>query len=138
MVEMNNDIFTAIIKSILPETEGIYLFGSYGTEYQTAESDIDIALLIPFDLQNDLLDKILLNIQNELAIKSGHNIDLVNLRKVSTVFQFEIISNGKLIYSSDQAAVEEFELLVMSLYNTLNIERRDILREIESTGRILA
>lgn len=39
-----------LVKLILDawsETQAIYLFGSWGTEYERPESDLDIAILLP-------------------------------------------------------------------------------------------
>ena len=38
---------TKKVLQFLPDVVGIYLFGSYLTEYETPESDVDIALLFP-------------------------------------------------------------------------------------------
>lgn len=36
-----------LILKAWPDTQAIYLFGSWGTEYERAESDVDIAILLP-------------------------------------------------------------------------------------------
>ena len=39
-----------IVRTVLrhyPDTQAIYLFGSYGTENEWPDSDVDIALLLP-------------------------------------------------------------------------------------------
>ncbi len=62
----------------------------------------------------------------------------MNARLVSTVFQKEIIGSGRLIYAADPYAVDEFEMLVMSYYQKLNEERKDILESFYRTGRAYA
>ena len=64
-------------------------------------------------------------------------VDLLNARRVSTVFQKEIIG-GRLVYCADPYAVDEFEMLVISYYQKLNDERREILASFHSTGRAYA
>ena len=63
--------------------------------------------------------------QFALADALKKDVDLVNLRQVSTVFQKEIIY-GKLIYCANRYAVDEFEMLALSYYQKLNEERREI------------
>ena len=61
----------------------------------------------------------------------------MNARQVSTVMQKEIIG-GRLIYSPDRLAVDEFEMLVLSYYQKLNEERKDILESFRKTKRAYA
>jgi len=63
-----------------------------------------------------------------LAKQARRDVDLVNLRLVSTVFQNEIIHAGVLLYCSDEPARQEFEMLALSAYIKLSEERADILR----------
>jgi hypothetical protein len=64
-------------------------------------------------------------------------VDLINLRTAHTVFQNEIIQQGRIIYQQNERAVDEFEMQVMSSYQKLNEERAGILEDILETGRIL-
>ncbi len=64
-------------------------------------------------------------------------MDLVNLRKANTVFQNEIMQQGRIIYQQDERVVDEFEMQVLSSYQKLNEERAGILEDILETGRIL-
>lgn len=134
------DTITAITQIIVrhyPETQAIYLFGSYSKDDEVPTSDIDIAVLLPpavaaqkgslqmsqcsFDLRDSLL----------------REVDLVNVRMVSTVFQKEII-NGIRIFTSIPYAAEEFEMLVISYYQKLNEERQSILNAFLQSGRAYA
>jgi uncharacterized protein len=127
-----------IIRRHYPAVQGIYLFGSYGTEQEWPDSDIDIALLLP-PAQAKLAKNLLLSqCRFDLEDVLHKGIDLLNIRRVTTVFQQEIISSGRLIYVSDQYAVDEFEMLVMSYYQKLNEERQAILESFLKTGRAYA
>ena len=68
------------------------------------------------------------NIETELADKLNKDVDLVDLLDTSTVMQHQIIFNGVCIYNplKQQAA---FEMQVMSMYQHLNFERSDIIKE---------
>ena len=64
-------------------------------------------------------------------------VDMVNLRTINTVFQNEIIQEGRAIYRRSEELVDEFEMQVMSAYQKLSEERALILEDIFATGRIL-
>ncbi len=65
------------------------------------------------------------------------DVDLVNVRMVNTVFQNEIIEQGRLIYSRDEYAVDVFEMQVLSGYQKLYEERAGILEDIFASGSIV-
>ncbi|MBM4302441.1 MAG: hypothetical protein FJ121_13125 [Deltaproteobacteria bacterium] len=52
----------------------------------------------------------------ELEKTLPREVDLLNARQVSTVFQKEIIGCGRRIHGADRYAVDEFEMLVISYY----------------------
>jgi uncharacterized protein len=138
VLETTEAIIINIILHHYPGVQGIYLFGSFGTEHEWPNSDIDIALLLPptqAKLENNLpLSQCRFDLEE--ALHKG--IDLLNLRQVTTVFQQEIINSGRLIYVSDQYGVDEFEMLVWSFYQKLNEERQAILESFLKTGRAYA
>lgn len=70
-----------------------------------------------------------------LETELNKTVDIVNLRLVSTVFQKEVVTSGRLIYGGDTYAVDEFEMLVLSFYQKLNEERAEIMRAALSDGR---
>ena len=45
-MDKTNDIVDAVL-AVYPDTQAIYLFGSYGTAVEWPDSDVDIALLLP-------------------------------------------------------------------------------------------
>jgi len=130
-----------IVRMVLehyPDVQGIYLFGSHGTEFDRPESDVDLALLLPHDQARR--ERHLAMSPCRLALEKilRKEVDLVNLRQVATVFQKEIIAAGRLIRCPDRFAVDEFEMLVISFYQKLNEERREILESFFRTGRAYA
>ncbi len=124
-----------VIVDCYPGVQGIYLFGSFGTEDERPDSDVDLALLLPPTQAVMAPDLQIGQCRAILAKLLRRDVDLVNVRRVSTVFQKEIICNGRLIYCADRYAVENFEMLVLSLYQTLNEERREILDAFAADGR---
>ncbi len=99
-----------IVLRDFPSAQAIYLLGSYARGEQHTQSDIDLAVLLPVD------------IALALAKQARRDVDLVNLRLVSTVFQNEIIHTGVLLYCSDEPARQEFEMLALSAYIKLSEE----------------
>jgi predicted nucleotidyltransferase len=129
-----------IIRDVLshyPTAQGIYLFGSYGTADERPDSDVDIALLLPLGEAERVGHLALSALHLQLSAALGRDVDLLNARLVSTVFQIAIIF-GELIYCADRYAVDEFEMLMLSYYQKLNEERAEILAEFRRTGRAYA
>lgn len=104
----------------------IYLFGSFGTEYERALSDIDIAIL--YDTYVTLEEE--LSIECDICkIFSRDDIDIVNLNKVPVDLQFEIISTGELIYCEDKLLVADFIENVINFYQDYSYTLKSIYRD---------
>ena len=135
------EAIATIIQTVLthyPAAQGIYRFGSYDTDNEWPDSDVDIALLLPPEQAGKEKNIILSQCRFDLEDALSKPVDLLNARQASTVFQVEIIDKGELIYCSDRYAVDEFEMLVLSYYQKLNDERRGILEAFYRTGRAYA
>ncbi|MFT7412416.1 MAG: putative nucleotidyltransferase [Paraglaciecola sp.] len=102
----------------------IYLFGSHANNQSNPQSDIDIAILgaSKFDPVTRW------QWQSELAIALKNDVDLVDLLSASTVIQNQVIHHGMCIYDAANYAAL-FEMQVMSMYQHLNDERADILKQ---------
>ena len=102
----------------------IYLFGSYAKGQASNQSDIDIAILgkTKFDPISRW------QWQSELAIALKNDVDLVDLLSASTVMQNQVIHDGICIYDAANYAAS-FEMQVMSMYQHLNDERAEILKQ---------
>ncbi len=127
-----------IIKTILahyPNVQGIYLFGSCMTEDEWPDSDIDIALLLTPVEAKQVRHLAISECAIELARVLEKEVDILNARTVSTVFQKEIVTKGRLLYCADRYAVDEFEMLTLSYYQKLNEERGGIIESALLTGR---
>jgi len=131
-------IIKELIKTVLshyPDTQAIYLFGSWGTEDEWPNSDVDIGVLLP-PKQAKLVDS---RAWHALAMHLGDiankSVDLLNLRQVSTVFQKEVAMADRRIFCADECAADEFEMLTLSFYQKLNEERAGVLAEGLRSGR---
>lgn len=128
--------FIHCILTRYPRVQALYLFGSWGTSDQTHSSDLDIAVLLP-PKQDKKIDKLeWLTLSQEIAKQADlEHVDLINLRSVDTVFQYQVVTTGRCVYIDDERAVDEFEITVVSLYQDLNLERADILKDGIESGR---
>jgi predicted nucleotidyltransferase len=124
-----------IIMDFYPSLQGIYLFGSYQTEREWPDSDVDVAILFPHDMAAKETNLVFSDCKFKLEEFLKKDVDLINARLVSTVFQFQIVTTGRLILCRDQRAVAEFEMLTLSYYQKLNEERSGILQEFYKTGK---
>lgn len=131
---MRETIIQAVLKSH-PDTQAIYLFGSYGTQDEWPDSDVDIAILLPPVEAKKAGSFAISGLRFELEHLLKKTVDLINLRRVSTVFQKEITFADRRIYTGNEYAAEEFEMLTLSFYQKLNEERAEALAEGLRSGR---
>jgi uncharacterized protein len=137
-VDLDAETLEAMSDRILrthPATQAIYLYGSHATGDVHPDSDVDLALLLPHVEAKATGSLALSELRTDLERLLGCQVDLVNLRQSSTVFQKEVVFRGRRIYCAAPAAVAEFEMLVLSFYQKLNEERREILKAFLETGR---
>lgn len=129
-----NDLVEIILHDF-PATQAVYLFGSYARGEQRAEGDIDLAVLLPVHVARAVGDLRMSDMALALSKRARKDVDLVNMRLVSTAFQNQIVHTGKLLYCSDERARQEFEVLALSFYIKLSKERAGILRRFHETKR---
>lgn len=124
------DPYRPIVDAILtvyPDTEAVYRFGSWGTKHQRADSDLDIAVLLPHETAVDRDPEQWLALVCDLADEADTDrVDLVNLRTANTILQFEILRSGGAVYVGDEDARRTYEVLVLSKYHDLNVWRKPI------------
>lgn len=128
----------AIIKTVLqhyPNVLAIYLFGSYGTEDEWPESDVDIAILLPPEKSKVAGSLAMSKLHLDLGLLLRKDVDIINLRQVPTVLQKEIVAADRRIYTADPYSAEEFEMLTLSYYQKLNEERSGIIESGLKDGR---
>ena len=124
---MQPDLINTILAHY-PALTAIYLFGSRAGEEARQDSDWDIALLFPGGVHAPA-HLAMTELHEDLEKLCKGTVDLVDMRRVSTLLQKEIIFQGKRIYDDGTGGADAFEILVMSLYQDLNEERKDIIRD---------
>lgn len=109
----------------VPNVIAIVLFGSYGNVYETEQSDLDLAIL-----SQSKLDVVALwDLSQNIATELNKDVDLIDLRSASTVFRFQVLSTGKLIYCSNQREFAFFENTAYAMYLNFQETRKDILQD---------
>ncbi|MDP3016421.1 MAG: nucleotidyltransferase domain-containing protein, partial [Deltaproteobacteria bacterium] len=116
----------------IPDLIAIYLFGSSVQGTPGLESDIDLAIL-PVQPLNPLERW---NLAQDLANLLKREVDLVDLRKASTVMRMQVISSGQYLYESNRQERDRFEDYVFSSYARLNEERKEIIKKVQEQGTI--
>ena len=124
------------VRARVPSLQAAYLFGSVVSGDARPDSDIDLALLLPPAESVAIGSLAMSDLRFDLESIAGRPVDLINLRRVSTVFQHRIVATGQPVAVADRRALAEFEMLTMSLYQKLNEERADILADIAATGTV--
>ncbi|APF23538.1 type VII toxin-antitoxin system MntA family adenylyltransferase antitoxin [Clostridium butyricum] len=110
----------------------VYLFGSAAKNQLKPESDIDIAFLSFLDVDEyECFMK-----AQELAEIFKRDVDLIDLKKASTVFKAQIIGTSSLIYCNDDVKRAYFEMRALKEYALLNEERAEIIKNIQKGDKI--
>lgn len=120
------------LKLALPDLVAIYQFGSHGSASERHDSDVDVAILgrRPCD------PGVVWDTSQQLAIKLGREVDLVDLATASTVLQAQVVTSGERVFCGDAAYCDSYEDYILSAYARLNEERKAILSDVLSRGSV--
>ena len=124
----------SFLKETVPGLLVVYRFGSEAQGTARPGSDIDLAVLA----LNRLAPNMLVELQQGLATTLHRDVDLIDLRAVSTVMQMQVLSTGECVFSGDDGARELFEMVVYASYARLNEERSGILDDVRTRGSVYA
>ncbi len=116
------------------EILAVYLYGSYGSEYQTNLSDIDIAVLVSGSLRADLAYQLDLSAQIADIIRE-EDLDVLILNTASIVMQFEVLSTGKILFERDHELLCDFLERVFKEYGDFQIDLRQFYCEYDEALR---
>lgn len=120
-----------MLRERFPLAMAVYAFGSQVNGTATAQSDLDLAVLVegyanPLELWDTA---------SVLSDVTHCPVDLLDLRAASTVMQYQVITTGQRLWSSDVRA-GLFECFVLSEKTALNTARAPLMRDIAKTGKI--
>lgn len=91
----------------------VWIIGSYGTEYQREDSDMDIALL--FDKKVSLMEEMQISADLSSILKF-ENIDTIDLKKAPVTLQFKTIKEGRVLYEAQANKVSDYIEEVLNRY----------------------
>lgn len=112
----------------------IYLFGSAAKGETRDDSDMDFAFYSSIEIEPFALHLV----KQEISEVLNRDVDLVDMKKVSTVFNAQIISSGYSVYCSDSLIKANMEIKILKEYALLNEERAEIIQNIRKSGKIYA
>ena len=128
---MNFDPVISYFQTQLPDLMAIYAFGSRVSQKANADSDLDLAILVPTPIPTLSI----WNMMNELANIVGCPVDIVDLRNATTVMQHQVINTGIRLWEKMNSG-RMFEVFVYNQKLDLDERRRDLLNDIQKSGRI--
>lgn len=128
--EVKNLLVDKIVQKLNPAF--ILLFGSYAKGSDHAESDIDLAYLSNKEMSS--YDRFIL--ASELAGLTGCEVDLIDIRKIDTVFTMQIFEQGIPIYLQDEKEFILQKMRAYSMYATLSEQRAPVIEAIKERGSV--
>ncbi|PJE73718.1 MAG: hypothetical protein COV02_01110 [Candidatus Terrybacteria bacterium CG10_big_fil_rev_8_21_14_0_10_41_10] len=94
-----------------------YLFGSLASGNFNQDSDIDIAVMLPFEMKKKERFDLRLKLMGEISKILKKKVDVVVLNDVSSLyFKYIIIKEGKIIYKEIDLSPAEFESKTLGIY----------------------
>ncbi len=119
------------IRISLPSLLALYAFGSQIEGSAGAESDLDLAVLLP----GYAAPLELWMLSGELADLAGCPVDLLDFRAASTVMQYRILTTGQRWWALN-TTVDAYEAGIFSDKTELDTARAPLIADIQREGRI--
>ena len=110
---LSKNIIYTILKEINTKVYAIYIFGSYGTKYEREDSDVDIAVIT----DNKVSISNRYKLKNSLDSILNKTVDLSVIYDYNSNLMMNILSNGYLIYESD-----DYNILFDQIYEDLTFD----------------
>ena len=132
MKNIDDNKIVSLLKRRIRDLQAVYLFGSVVGDQFSTHSDLDIAVKA-----GAMIDPIKRwEIQEELAVLVGRNVDLLDLVQASLVMKFEVINTGQRIFCGDIDYIESYETSIFSQYLDFNEIRGLIIDAILERGNV--
>ena len=123
----------SLIRERLHNALSVYAFGSQLNGTASAQSDLDLAVLVG----GYVPPLVLWELGRDLEALVPCAVDLLDLRAASTVMQYQVITTGKSLWALDvQAGL--FECYVLSEKIALDSARSGLLQDISESGTVYA
>lgn len=129
---MNRGALIELLRSGLDGVLAVYAFGSRVQGTAVEYSDLDLAVLV----QGYADPLVLWALAGDAADIAGCPVDLLDLRRASTVMQQQVLLGGERWWVADGVEAGLFECAVLSEKLELDRARGPLLRDIERDGRV--
>ncbi|MFM8518607.1 MAG: type VII toxin-antitoxin system MntA family adenylyltransferase antitoxin [Nevskiaceae bacterium] len=127
---MDRIAILGLLQHRLPGLQAVYAFGSRSQGTATSRSDLDLAVLTP-----ERLDPVALwELGAEVAKLVGCDVDLVDLRRATTVMQHQVLVTGQRWWVQSALTVDLWELQVLRDKQELDELRAPLVEEILRSG----
>ena len=95
----------------------VYLFGSQASGNSGKDSDVDIAVMLPFEMKKEERFDSRLKLMGKISEILKKKVDIVVLNDIrSLYFKYIIIKEGKIIYKESDLSPAEFESKALGIY----------------------
>ncbi|ERH54086.1 DNA polymerase subunit beta [Ectopseudomonas chengduensis] len=129
---MDKEALVGLLRSRLDGLLAIYAFGSRVQGTADEDSDLDLAVLV-----KGYVDPLALwDLAGDAADIAGCPVDLLDLRRASTVMQQQVLVKGERWWVAEGVEAGLFECAVLSEKLELDRARAPLLRDIERDGRV--
>ncbi|MDI5991708.1 nucleotidyltransferase domain-containing protein [Pseudomonas sp. MDMC216] len=129
---MDKKALVGLLRSRVDGLLAIYAFGSRVQGTAGEGSDLDLAVLV-----KGYVDPLVLwALASEAADIAGCPVDLLDLRRASTVMQQQVLVKGERWWVTEDVEAGLFECAVLSEKLELDRARAPLLRDIERDGRV--
>ena len=118
------------VRSARPDTQALYVFGSYANETAGAMSDIDLAL----HTSDPISSVEVYELRQELAAQLNQDVDLIDLREAAHLLCNEVVQKGKRLFQAPEFDVDRYELQLISQYLDFQEGTRDLREAIQKRG----
>ncbi len=131
---LNREVEQQLIQTINEQLNPafIILFGSFAKGTARQDSDIDLA----YFSEQQLSSYERFTLAGDLAILSGREVDLVDIKQIDTVFTVQIFSEGVPFYIKNENEFTRQKMRAYSMYATLNEQRAPIINAIKERGSV--
>ena len=112
----------------------VYVFGSAAQNQMHTESDIDLAI----DIGRVLTSVERWHTMQSLSVCLARDVDLIDFRVASDVLRHQILTTGRRLFASNDAAQSSYEAAVLSEYFDFIAQRAPLMQDINERGHVYA
>ncbi|MCD6484527.1 MAG: nucleotidyltransferase domain-containing protein [Candidatus Odinarchaeota archaeon] len=98
-----------------PEIHSVLLFGSYVSGEATQRSDIDVCIVIPYEKDEKIVNRIYGIVVSKLSNKPEYDISI--FEQLPLYIKAEVIENHIIIFSRDELELYEYFYFYRKLWN---------------------